>query len=497
MDMITDAPLHEAAAPPGELKQKLNLVETVAMSVGLMAPTTGMVFVTSFLASAAGYNVPLSLVVSTLAVMVIGFCFGRLGRRYAAPGSAYGLAKHALGTRWGLVAGFGLLFTYGLLVSALLAGTGAFFQVSIRQIFGIDISWGWFAGGAGIVALMLAIRDLRPSIRLTLVLETLSMALVLVVCAIIVGHSHLDVTTAIRPFILNQHGLPGIAHALVFGLTTFLGFEGSATLGEKSKDPKRMVPIAVVTSALVGGIFFVLVSYSQTVGFGLSPKDVADFAGQSTPLNTLAQRLVGPGASAAINVGAAISFFGCLLAALNASSLMLSALSRDGHLPVFLGSARPGTNVPWNAVILTAIAGTALTVFGWAMWGDPIQVLGNLSGLASFGAIVTYGIVCVACLKEYWREDIADLKRRWFAVLLPLAGLAALVWVLYGNIYPVPAAPISFFPYIAATFFAAMITFSELYRLVARRNAASVGSASTTIPTAITATDPITESSAK
>ena len=206
MDIITDAPLHEAAAPPGEVKQKLNLVETVAMSVGLMAPTTGMVFVTSFLASAAGYNVPLSLVVSTLAVMVIGFCFGRLGRRYAAPGSAYGLAKHALGTRWGLVAGFGLLFTYGLLVSALLAGTGAFFQVSIRQIFGIDISWGWFAGGAGIVALILAIRDLRPSIRLTLVLETLSMALVLVVCAVIVGHSHLDVTTAIRPFILNQHG---------------------------------------------------------------------------------------------------------------------------------------------------------------------------------------------------------------------------------------------------------------------------------------------------
>jgi hypothetical protein len=59
--------------------RQLNLPETLAMSVALMAPTTGMVFVTPFLAAASGCNVPLAFVVSLIGVLVIGFSFGRLG----------------------------------------------------------------------------------------------------------------------------------------------------------------------------------------------------------------------------------------------------------------------------------------------------------------------------------------------------------------------------------------------------------------------------------
>jgi amino acid transporter len=123
-----------------EFKRQLNLPETVAMSVALMAPTTGMVFVPPLLASAAGYNVPLAFVVSLVAVMIIGYCFGRLGRRYAHAGSAYGLTRHALGPWAGVLAGWGLVFTYVLLTGALLAGTGAFAQMALSQL-GLNVPW--------------------------------------------------------------------------------------------------------------------------------------------------------------------------------------------------------------------------------------------------------------------------------------------------------------------------------------------------------------------
>jgi amino acid transporter len=441
-------------------KRQLNLPETVAMSVALMAPTTGMVFVTPLLANAAGYNVPLAFVVSIIGVLIIGYCFGRLGRKYVTAGSAYGLTKDTLGARAGLVAGWGLVFTYTLLVAALLAGTGAFSQLALQQVFHVHVPWGLLALLGAAIVLLFAVHNIRPSMRMMLVLEGISMALVVVVSVLIIGHSHLNGSTAVKPFLLDSRGVSGIAHALVFGLTSFLGFEGSATLGEESKDPKRMVPIAILLSALVGGIFFVFVAYSQTVGFGLSAKGVADFSGQLTPLNTLAIRYLSINYSAVINVGAAISFFTCALAAVNGSSHILFALARDGHVPAALGTLDEHSNTPRRAIMVVFPVGLALLGLGWILWTSPVTAIGDLSGLGTFGALVSYGLVVFGSLKSYWAADVT--ARRWPTIALQLAGLGVLGYVLYGNIYPVPASPVNYFPYITLAYFVVAMSFSAL-----------------------------------
>jgi len=310
--------------------------------------------------------------------------------------------------------------------------------------------------------LLLAINNIRPSVRLMLILEVVSMVLVVVVCVLIVGHSHLNASTAVKPFVLNSYGAVGVAHALVFGLTSFLGFEGSATLGEESKDPKRIVPLAILLSAFVGGVFFVFVSYSQTVGFGLSDSGVAEFAGDGTPLNTLAIRFLGVNYSAGVNVGAAISFFACALASVNASSHVLFALSRDRFAPAKVGALHGSSGVPRNATYVTFTVGVALLIIGAVLWGSPVTAIGDLSGLGTFGALISYGLVVIASLREYWTVDVAH--RRWDRIVVPAIGLLVLGWVLYGNIYPIPAAPVKFFPYIALVYFLIVMGFSVAYR---------------------------------
>jgi len=392
--------------------------------------------------------------------LIIGYCFGRLGRKYASAGSAYGLTKDTLGARAGLMAGWGLMFTYTLLIAALLAGTGAFSQLALQQLFHIDVPWGLLSLlGAGIV-LMFAIHNIRPSMRLMLILEGVSMAMVVVVSVLIIGHSHLNSSSAVKPFLLDSRGVSGIAHALVFGLTSFLGFEGSATLGEESKDPKRMVPIAILVSALVGGIFFVFVSYSQTVGFGLSPKGVADFAGQLTPFNTLAIRDLSVNYSAVINVGAAISFFTCALAAVNGASHILFAMSRDGHVPAAVGVLDEHSNTPRRAIMVVFPIGLVLLGLGWLLWTSPVTVIGDLSGLGTFGALVSYGLVVCGSVKSYWITDVAE--HRWVTIAVQFVGLGLLGYVLYGNIYPVPSSPVNYFPYITLTYFILAMSFSAL-----------------------------------
>ena len=452
-------------------KRHLNLPETVAMSVALMAPTTGMVFVTPFLAQRAGYNVPLAFVVSLLGVMVIGYCFGRLGGKYAHAGSAYGLTQDALGPGLGALAGWGLVFMYTLLIGALLAGTGAFAQFALQQIFNVTVPWGLLALLGAAIVLLFAIHNIRPSMRMMLIAELASMSMIVVVCVLIIGHSHLAGRDAVKPFVLNSNGVGGIAQALVFGLTSFLGFEGSATLGEESRDPKRMVPLAIQLSALTGGLFFVFVAYAQTVGYGLSAKGVAEFASASTPMNYLAQHFLSVDYSAVINVGALISFFACALAATNGSSHIVFALSRDRFASARLSTLHDRSNTPRRAIFVVFGTGLALLGLGAWLWSAPTTIIGNLSGLGLFGALVSYALVMLASLKEFGAADIRN--RKWTGLVLPVIGLGLLGYVLYGNIWPIQAPPVRYFPYITLAWFVIVMPLS----LRTRRRAAGLAPA--------------------
>lgn len=444
------------------LSRQLNLPETLAMSVALMAPSTGMVFVTSFLAAASGYSVPLAFTASLVGVLIIGFSFGRLGKIYAHAGSAYGLCKDVLGQTAAAFAGWGLMLTYLLLAAALLAGTGEFAQLAIRQITGINLPWGLLAVVTAAIVFMFAINNIRLSMRTMLILEGVSMLLIVTVSTLIIGHSHLTAKTALKPFTLDKNGVIGIAQAMVFGLTSFLGFEGSAVLGEESNQPKKMVPLSIIFAAFVGGIFFIFVSYAQTVGFGLTPHDVNNFATSATPLNSLTQHYLGNTFTAMVNVGATISFFSCALASVNGSSRMIFALSRDGYMTNRFSELHDGSSTPRVAVYFVSAIAMTLLGLGTIWFQTPSNVLGDLSGMGTFGALVAYGLVIVASLGAYWHKDLKAHK--WFLLSLPVVGLVIIGYVIYGSLYPAPPAPVSYFPYIVLGYFAVVMTLSLSHR---------------------------------
>jgi amino acid transporter len=116
------------------------------------------------------------------------------------------------------------------------------------------------------------------------------------------------------------------------------------------------------------------------------------------------------------------------------------------------------TNTPRSAVYLVFTVGLALLGLGTLLFKSPSNVLGYLSGMGTFGALVAYGLVVFASLKAYWRSDLRE--RKLLSAALPLIGLGLIGYVIYGSVYPVPAAPVNFFPYIVLCYFAVVVTFS-------------------------------------
>ncbi|MEJ7815350.1 MAG: amino acid permease [Rubrobacter sp.] len=62
-------------------------------------------------------------------------------------------------------------------------------------------------------------------------------------------------------------GLSTVALAAVFGLLSFAGFEGAASLSEETDNPRRDIPRAIATAVITMGVFYTIVMLAQTLGF--------------------------------------------------------------------------------------------------------------------------------------------------------------------------------------------------------------------------------------
>ena len=107
-------------------KRKLNRIETIALSVAVIAMMVGISLNTPFIAGTAGTAVPLVFVISTIGVLCIAQAFVRLAGKVGHAGSVYGLIYYAQGRNYGFMAGWALLLTYAVFVTAALCGFGLF-----------------------------------------------------------------------------------------------------------------------------------------------------------------------------------------------------------------------------------------------------------------------------------------------------------------------------------------------------------------------------------
>ena len=148
---------------------------------------------------------------------------------------------------------------------------------------------------------IIAAGDIRVATRSLLTIEGISVALIVILVVVIfvkliVG----DTPEGHSSSLADAFKLPSgttfdtVATAAVFGFLSFAGFEGAASLGEETAEPRRNIPRAVFLAPLSMGIFYFFVMLSQTLGFGTNEAGVAAFAGSSSPLGDLSKSTSAP-----------------------------------------------------------------------------------------------------------------------------------------------------------------------------------------------------------
>jgi amino acid transporter len=369
----------------------LGPVETLAQSVSAVAPSTTPSLTIPLVFALAGNGTWFVYLLATIAMLLVGFCVSRFARLSASPGSLYTYTANTLPPVLGVTAAWALLLAY-LATGASVAGGALYYSTILMQQF-----FHWAPPAIPTLAVVCAVagwvayRDVKLSAELMLWIEVISVSLILIVLLVLMVHFGLH-------FDLDQFRLKGVTvsslgPALVLSIFSFVGFESATTLGAEARNPLHTIPRAVLQCALLAGAFFTLCSYSEVLGFrGESGK----LSETTSPLHILAGRAGVSPLGVAIDMGAAISMFACVLACTTAAARVLMRMAHGKLLPAALERTSRQHGTPTGAVLLSAglmFASTVVMAWRGVNGSDMYDLLGSLS---VFGFLTAYALVAVA-----------------------------------------------------------------------------------------------------
>ncbi|MEP7088491.1 MAG: APC family permease [Nocardioidaceae bacterium] len=430
------------------LRRELRTIESLALSIAMMSPALAMSLYGGAPAMYVGYGAPLAFVFAGVGVVLVGGGLIYLCRYFSHAGSVYGLTGATLGPRAGFVSGWALLGCY-LVYTAASAATAGYFATLFLKDTGIapHADFVWFTLGFLVIAYFLASLDIKRVGQTLLTIEGVSILMMLIVLVIVVGKllggfqgHHVTARVFTLPDGVSFHNL---VLASVFAFTAFAGFEGAASLGEETENPRRAIPKALTIAIVAGVLFYIAVVAVMSMGFGTADGG-SHFAGSSGPLFDLSRSYVGSTMAEVLEIGGLISAFSAALATMVGGGRMVFALVRDAAPASSLGKVNEN-GVPINGVrIMLGFAVLAVVVvrLTGATGLDTAFYLGTIGTLA---VLVAYAMVDVGA----FRLMSKTVKRKGVA-LIPLLGTFFLCYVMWNEVHPRPPAPYSYFPYVVA-----------------------------------------------
>jgi len=212
-------------------------------------------------------------------------------------------------------------------------------------------------------------------------------------------------------------GLSAWALSLLLGAWCLTGFEAAADLAEETRQPRRVVPRAILLSLTASGV----AGFLLLVGVVLSIPDLEAAQADAAPLaTTLRSALGGRGLAAAFAV-VGTSIFACALASMAATSRLLFSLARDRMLPGsrYLARIDPRQGTPLVAILFVAAVSATVVV---AL--PTLEVITQISAVAGYLGYAGILAAALAAPAEDRREGFRLGAAR------PWVGGLALVWVL-------------------------------------------------------------------
>jgi amino acid transporter len=406
----------------------------------------------------AGWNATLAVLVAGLGVLAIAYSLSLFARKFAGAGAVYEYLTHGAHPSVGI-------FTAGIFFvgTLFLGGGGIYLGLGIltngfwaAHITDASSAPAWWVLGLVAIGIVLVLNYLgvRIAIRAMLTFAAISFIPMLLLALIIIakGGAHGNTLTMFNPGETSLFGVTGggVLGGVLLGILLFVGFEAAASIGEESSDPHRSIPRALLWTVGVSGVFFVIMAYAFSIGYGKPKVSAGAWAFSTAPVDEMATQYVGKWFATILDLVVILDATALALAICVTIGRGYFALGRDGLLPkVFAKTSRH--NTPWVGNLMVVVGGVGLMLIVHFMnYGTKFVIptpQGNVplfpndefatfivsATAGSFVIELVYLILSVVAVRLLVRDNAA-----WWQYLVVLVAIATPILGFYGALHPSP-----------------------------------------------------------
>ncbi len=272
--------------------------------------------------------------------------------------------------------------------------------------------------------------------------------------------------------VVGVHNFAWMFIQATVAILILVGFESVTSMGGEAKNPKRDVPIAVVTSLLVQGAFCYLIEYFAANYFLSSAYTMQNASGSSAPIGDmmviLGNAFFGQGGGRIFMLVEAatvvLALIGTTLSCMNTAARVTYAMGKDEEVPEHFGLLHSDNLTPhraiWTLAVISAVVGclSVSMLFGdapalsdatlkalpqgfFSSFGYPSHdvmaampnSLVTITLASNFGTFLLYALSCIICMVGFNKHPMYNPLKHLFIPLFGLvANLACMAFYLIG-----------------------------------------------------------------
>jgi amino acid transporter len=415
-----------------QFDRSLRSFESFALGFSFISITTGIFTTFGFVLVNAGprgiWTWPVVIVGQTLVAMV----YAAFAARIPLAGYSYQWASRLASPTVGWWLGW---MSVAFLTIVTVSVDYAFVQVAFQPLLGI----GYTPLGAAMQTVVVLAVQAGLIVASTMVVTRINNAAVIFE---VVGIAELAIVLLSAAFLANRGDwgnlwstgtvraagwwswLGPFMLATLLGAYTVVGFESAANLAEETRDPRRVVPKAMIRAVVASGVVGMVFLFALTLAVG----DVSAATDDAAPVAFILKSALGRGIERIFLLFICISIFCCGMVIMATNSRLVWAMARDRRLPghqVLARVPRPTGGPSWATLLVAFLSATIVLVLR-----NNTDALVNLFTASALipailyaGTVVLYLAVARGTQPQPGYFDLG----RWEG---PVVG-GALVWLAY------------------------------------------------------------------
>lgn len=430
----------------GQLGERnLSVIHAIGQSLAI-GPIFSAAVISSLVAGVAGFGSPLSVLLGSLGTMALGYVVTLYARRYAGAGAIYEYLSRGLSPVFGTFAA-GLYFIGSLFLGA--GGIYIFIGILTQSFFQTHLnhtSIAWWIGGIVVLVLVAVMNYFGVRIAISSVLALAGVAAIplLFVSIVIIAKGGANGNT-LSAFTTQYSSLNSVFKGILYAVTLFIGFEAAASIAEECREPRRAIPIAVLSAIGMVSVFYLVVTYAADIGYGVTAVNKGAWASSASPISDLATKYVGSWLGAVIDLVIILDMISLSIALMVTVSRGFFALGRDGMLPRWT-SKTSRFNTPAVGIGLVTIWSVLLLIWAGSMTYSQsiplppvLQSFFLTTTVGSYLVEIIYLFLSLVAFKLLWEDGARGAKDIWKYVVVLGAAVTPVLGIV-GQLNPFPPA---------------------------------------------------------